>query len=165
MVAKRVLTVLDNWEETLCVLLLGASVVIGSMSVFWRYVLGEPFIWTEEGLRLLLVWLTFVGMSMGIKKSAHMRLDLVDGLFSGKPKLGLDLVNSLLMMFFAAVLTFAGWKMVEANWGLSLVATGLPAGLFYLPIVLGAGSMAVRLAVHLVGSMTAQRAGREMRRV
>ena len=144
------LRVVDSWEEILCVLLIAVSVAVGFIGVFWRYVLSDPFIWTEEVLRLLLVWLTFIGMSMAVKKKGHLRLDLVDGFVRGKPKTVLDAANSLLVLLFAVVLMFTSWEMVQDNWSISLVASGLPAGLFYLPIVLGTASITARVLIGLI---------------
>ncbi len=162
--ARASLKILDNWEEILCILLLAASVAVGAAGVLWRYVLGSPFVWTEETLRLLLVWLTFVGMSMGIKKGAHMRLDLVDNVLSSHPKAALETLNRIFMLVFAAVLVLAGWRMVAANEGVTLVASGLPAALFYIPLVLGGVSMAVRLVVLLYGAATGRGTGKAIER-
>lgn len=54
-------------------LLIAAVTVLGVAQVFWRYVLNSSLVWSEELIRLLFVWLIFVGAA----STAHLRIDLL----------------------------------------------------------------------------------------
>lgn len=57
--------------------LLGAMAVLLVAGVFFRYVLGTPFVWSESVSRLLIVWLTFVGSSIAFAEKQHITVDSI----------------------------------------------------------------------------------------
>jgi TRAP-type transport system small permease protein len=140
----RVLRGLNRSEEFLCVTLLALTVVVSGIGVFWRFVLGNPFIWTEEISRLCMVWLTFIGMSLGVKESAHMRLEFLSNTLPDRGKHVLQIILMLVVVLFSAVMAYVGWRMVLITWNFQLSASQWSMGMFYLPIVLSGIFMFVR---------------------
>ena len=64
---RRLLTQLEKTNETLCVMarnlagiFLVAMIVIVIMQIFFRYVLNDSLIWTEELAKTLMVWTAFL---------------------------------------------------------------------------------------------------------
>jgi TRAP-type transport system small permease protein len=51
--------------------------VVVALQVFFRYFLQNPIIWAEEAARYALVWMTFIGASIGIRAGILACMDLV----------------------------------------------------------------------------------------
>lgn len=46
-------------------------------AVFFRYVLNDPLIWTEEIVVLLFTWMLFVGLASAFRQRMHIRIDVL----------------------------------------------------------------------------------------
>lgn len=66
-----------NAEKWIAGTLLGAMALLLVAGVFFRYVLGTPFVWSESVSRLLIVWLTFVGSSIAFAEKEHITVDSI----------------------------------------------------------------------------------------
>lgn len=105
----------DSWFNTLgrtigiiCTISIILTLAAGVIS---RYVFNQPFFWTDEFARILLIWSIFIGAAMGFRKgasTAHIGMDYFVSLLSKKPKkiaLGfMWMVN----MFFCILILFIG---------------------------------------------------------
>jgi TRAP-type C4-dicarboxylate transport system permease small subunit len=69
--------VLAHLDDHLAMLALVVIVLITVAGVFMRYVVGEPFKWTEEVLKALIVWFTFLGASSAMRRSEHISIDVL----------------------------------------------------------------------------------------
>jgi TRAP-type C4-dicarboxylate transport system permease small subunit len=65
-------------EDVFGVLILVAIFIVMVLAVFFRYVLGDSIVWSEEVARYGLVALTFVGAATGFRRDSHIRIDVVD---------------------------------------------------------------------------------------
>ena len=68
---------LNNFEEFLVVPLVGVMAAVIILQVFFRYVLRESLSWSEELARYLMVWVTFVGASIGVKRGSHVGVEML----------------------------------------------------------------------------------------
>ncbi|MDR1732264.1 MAG: TRAP transporter small permease [Synergistaceae bacterium] len=50
--------------------------VLGFFQIFFRYILRMPLSWSEELIRYLFVWSTFLGMPIGFDRGSHASFDL-----------------------------------------------------------------------------------------
>ena len=66
----------NNLEEFIVVPLVAAMTVVIVLQVFFRYVMKGSLSWSEELARYLMVWVSFVGASIGVKRSAHVGVEL-----------------------------------------------------------------------------------------
>lgn len=74
----RVLRYLEaNTERVLLIVILAALVSILAAQVVFRYLIGSPLVWSEELARYLLVWCTFLGVSLAVREGAHISVDLL----------------------------------------------------------------------------------------
>ena len=74
---QRLKHVLAHLDDHLAMLMLVVIVLIAVAGVFMRYVVGEPFKWTEEVLKALVVWFTFLGASSAMRRSEHISIDVL----------------------------------------------------------------------------------------
>jgi TRAP-type C4-dicarboxylate transport system permease small subunit len=62
-------------EDAFIALLLAASFIIMIANVFWRYVLGQAFLWSLEISIIIFSFLVFFGASASFPHHQHMRVD------------------------------------------------------------------------------------------
>ena len=66
-----------NFEEILGSILLVAICLVATLQVVSRYILSQPFSWTEELATYLFVFLSCVGAALALKKNEHFAVILI----------------------------------------------------------------------------------------
>lgn len=151
----RIGALFDVAVVTACVVILGSLLVIVAAQVFFRYVLNASLTWSEEIARYLLIWLTFVGATVGIRRHAHIAVDIAVRALPAPARrvaalAALGCTAALLMILLAA-----GNQVVATIGGQAAPATQLPMRVPYLAIPVGAALMlvnVVRLAYEIVAT-------------
>ncbi|MGO4852085.1 TRAP transporter small permease [Phaeovulum sp. W22_SRMD_FR3] len=133
---------------------LGALAVAGFAAiivyvVFARYVLAYTPRWAEEIPRLLLIWVTFVGMISGVIRKSHLCAGITDLIFGTKGPLrrALAFLAWLATASFLVILIYTGAQLTRATWSHETPALSLPVGLFYLALPVCAALALVGLVV------------------
>ena len=81
--------------------------------VFTRYVMGHQSPWTEELARMLLIWVSLLGASIGFIRKSHLGVDYFVGKLNLKLQLIVQFVIYLLVTIFAGiVLVYGGYRLV-----------------------------------------------------
>lgn len=65
---------LDKAVTEILGLLVCAICLVVLWQVFTRFVLNNPSSWSEEVCRYLLIWISFIGGSLGLNNGTHMGL-------------------------------------------------------------------------------------------
>ncbi|WFE74817.1 TRAP transporter small permease [Roseinatronobacter sp. S2] len=74
----KVLRSLDaNFERFILAAILLALVLILAAQVVFRYLVGSPLVWSEELARYLLIWCTFIGVSLAVREGRNISVDLL----------------------------------------------------------------------------------------
>lgn len=76
--AKKILKILDKWEEYVLFVFMISMLAVLLVQVFCRYVLSFSFSWAEQAARIGFVWLTMVGISLAAKKGLHLKVDMLN---------------------------------------------------------------------------------------
>ncbi|MBI3968399.1 MAG: TRAP transporter small permease [Chloroflexi bacterium] len=107
------------------------------LGVIFRYIVGQALSWTEEVGTLSLVWLTFVGGAVGIRRGAHFSIHLlVDHLSEGQQR-ALHILNAILIMIIGLILVPTGWKLMMTNSTSETPALGLSLSFVYASSLVG----------------------------
>lgn len=102
-----------------------------------RYLLNTSLIWPEELARYLGIWITFIGISIGIRENVHVNLE-----FAVKKlpqKIGKWIVvarNGGICLFFI-YLTYLGFKFVKTGMDRLTLSLHFPIGYIYLALPIG----------------------------
>ncbi|HLS66852.1 MAG TPA: TRAP transporter small permease [Pseudogracilibacillus sp.] len=126
-VTKGILIIL----YTLSVVLMATMLISVSLQVISRYIFGNPFTWTEELARYSFVWVTFIGMTIGVKKGSHIALDVLQRVLKGRSKFILQLINYGLLILFSIALMISGWHLYELGLRQTSPSLTLPMNLVY----------------------------------
>ena len=98
---------------------LAALVMVGSLllGVFYRYVLGDSLVWSDEVASLAFNWTMFLFASALVREGGHVRVTLlVDAL----PPLVSELVERAIMLLifgFGILMLWTGWNFAEFTVG------------------------------------------------
>ena len=100
--------------------------------VFTRYILNNPSAFTEELVRYLLIWTSFIGAAYAFSTRQHMALLLIYEKVGEKEKRNLMILADLLVLLFALfIMTIGGTKLaISARMEYSALL-GIPRGLVY----------------------------------
>lgn len=79
-------------------------------NVVLRYGFNYTLAWSEELVRIVIIYSTFIGASVAVKQRAMIRIDAVVQIFP-KLKTGLTFITNILMLAWAGMITFYGYKM------------------------------------------------------
>ena len=94
--------------ELVCLGLMAVLVADVFLGVFSRYVMHATFQWYDEVARLSFVWMIFLGAAVAVRRGAHFRLSLLVDRLRPAARRRVELVVTLIVIAFAAVLVAGG---------------------------------------------------------
>ncbi len=121
-----------------------------TLQVVCRYFLGASLVWSEELSRYGLVWITFLGGSIALKKRAHMALQALVDKLSPKSRKVVQIFTLFTIMGFLTIATVKGVQLAIFNLKQHSPAMGVPMGVVYSAIPAGCLLMMVHAAEQLV---------------
>lgn len=114
-----------------------AIVLIVSAQVVARKFLNSSIIWSEEVARLLMVWMAFISMAIGVAKQLHISIRMFYDHLPKPLRKAADVIERLCTLFAGAVLLIYGSKLVAASTTSTLATTKWPKFVLYLMIPVG----------------------------
>ncbi|WP_216829146.1 TRAP transporter small permease [Alkalihalobacterium elongatum] len=142
----------EHLEEVFLVIFSMIMVVVIAMQVFMRYIMEASLAWSEELARYCFIWLVYLGISYGVKKQRHIKVDVMLLLLRDKGKIILNIVANLLFLGFALFVVYYGYDVASRllAWGQRSPALQLPMGLVYMATPIGMGLTIIRLIQQLI---------------
>lgn len=137
--------VLRNLEEIICIAFLAGIVILTSLQVFSRYALANPIIWTEELARFFMIWLIFFGASAGIKRKAHIKIEVVTDKLNKKWKRVFQLCVSLIVAFLLIMIGYQGILLTINMGNIPAVTVPITFSYVYSAVPVGCAFMLFRV--------------------
>ncbi|MDZ7667233.1 MAG: TRAP transporter small permease [Desulfotignum sp.] len=111
-ILKKLDTAASHFEEwTLFIIVITALIAL-FFNVVLRYGFNYTLAWSEELVRIVIIYSTFVGASVAVKQRAMIRIDAVVQIFP-KLKKGLTFYTNILMLVFAGMMIYYGYRMTH----------------------------------------------------
>ena len=101
--------IVNELEETLIALILGAMTIITFVNVVMRYVFNASLIWGLELTLALFAWLVLFGMSYAVKVTAHLGVDAVINILPQRGRRILALIAAACCLIYAFLLLKGAW--------------------------------------------------------
>lgn len=139
--------------QALSVVTLAAYVIILFIQVVLRYAFNSSIFWSEEIVRYGLVWNVMLGAALITLKSGHIRIDILEGLLPPGLRHHLTTAIHLVSLLFVGLLFYYGVLFLRRTATQLSPATGLPMGVAYGAISVGAGLMMFFLLVVVLGHL------------
>ncbi|WP_394704389.1 TRAP transporter small permease [uncultured Cohaesibacter sp.] len=121
--------------------MLSMVVVVTLLQIVLRYLFNAPLIWSEEFVRFVTVWMTFIGAVVVCYDGRHLNVDVFLQKAPAPLKRALHWFNAILSFGFLAIL---GWTSI------TLVKIDMMNELSALPLTLGHLRLAVTVGSFLM---------------
>jgi TRAP-type C4-dicarboxylate transport system permease small subunit len=111
--------------------------------VFGRYILNATPTWVEQVALLLVVWITFLGAAVGVRRGTHLAVDFIrDAAPAPIRWLGL-LSCALALGFLGVMLAWQGFEMFERTARRDIPLLGISEGWRAAPVIIGGTAIAL----------------------
>jgi len=112
-------------------------VAIVSAQVFSRKFFGSSIRWSEEVALVLMIWMAFISMAVGVERHLHIAIEMFANRLPAKARLVVEKINDTATFLFGIVLMVYGSRLVSSTMSSTLPATQWPAGIEYLMMPVG----------------------------
>lgn len=125
------------------------SVMTGSivLGVFFRYVLNDSLVWSEEVARYAMVWVSVLGGGLAFRRGGHIAVTFVLDLFPGVYRRLIAICGGLGIFLFLALMLWYGWEMVGLVQNQRSAALRMSMSYAYAAIPVGAALMMYHMLV------------------
>lgn len=111
-------------------------VIAVQTQVVGRYVFNDTPTWTEAVALQLVLYVTALGVAVGVRDAGHIGLESLVALLPEKLRLKIEVLIHVLVAVFGAFMVSSGWLWTRLKWSELDPMLGVPAGLDYLALVI-----------------------------
>lgn len=130
--------VIENIQTGLSMALFIGILVLGSIQVFGRFIFHAAPPWTEEAMRFLAIYLTFIGSSLTVRVDGHVSVDiLLTFMKNNKIRAVLFAVSRLICVVFLLMFLPAAISLVMRSYEIMGAAIRIPYSYIYLSVPAG----------------------------
>ena len=98
--------------DTLAVILLIFIFILGIAQVFWRWVLNDPIVWSEEMIRLTYVWICYLGWVIAERADSHIRITAISSRLPKTAQKWLQMFCHVLCIIMCALMVIYGIQLI-----------------------------------------------------
>ena len=113
--------------------------------IYFRYIAGSSLIWSEELARYLMVWLTFLGGPVALRRGEHIGVTIFRDWAPRVLRLILMLAGQIVILILLGVVVFYGYHITVRNLGQPSPAMRIPIGWVTAAIPVGSALMIVEV--------------------
>lgn len=132
-------------NQGLIVVLMGSMAALVFANVLMRYVFNQSIFWVEEFTQIQMIWVAYLGAGLALREGRHVAVDMLQDLLPAPLRKSVRAFIALAMALFLVTLFVLGLQIAAFTWDQETPAMGLPAGLPYLGIPIGAAAMLLHL--------------------
>jgi len=111
------MAVVEKLIEWVATVLFVVIFVVAMAQIVMRWVFRSPLVWSEELIRLLFVWICYLGWAIASRKGSHIRITAVLSKLPVKGQLVMETFNYFLVILFSILMVVYGIKMSVAAAG------------------------------------------------
>jgi TRAP-type C4-dicarboxylate transport system permease small subunit len=138
----------------LCLQLGVAGLVLLVVAVLYqvvgRYVFNDTPTWAESGAVLLVLYVTMLGMAVGVRDAGHIGLESLLVLVPEALRLKMELLIQALVLVFGLVMAYNCGVLAASVWDYKIPTLGLSEAFKYLPPALAGVLVALFSLEHII---------------
>ena len=151
---------LNRAAEWVMAALLSALTVLVGAQIAGRFLFGYSIFWSDELARFLLVWIAFLGMSVGVRRGAHPGVDSLVRALPCRFRRAAAYAAIACSLLFFLVMVWHGTLLAQHTWLQRSPSLGLRMSLPYLAVPFAGLLMGLHtLALAFRGARTSEPAG------
>lgn len=151
-VLNKLSDIVNFLVEHVIAILMGLMTVVVFLQVVFRLISGS-LPWSEELARYMMIFMVYLGASVGVKKKNHIAIEFVANQLPGKGRTVVDIISDLLMLVVFAVIIHFGLNVVRVTMMQKSPVLRVKMGYMYFSIVLGGILMCLQTVVNLITSV------------
>lgn len=132
-------------NQALIILLMASMAILVFANVVMRYVFNQSIFWVEEFTQIQMIWVAYLGAGLALREGRHVAVDMLQDLLPAPLRRAVRCFIAIAAALFLLTLVVLGVQIAEFTWSQETPAMGLPTGLPYLGIPLGAAAMLLHL--------------------
>ena len=135
----RLVDALDALARPLVVGCMAIMIAVVSVQVLLRYAFNSSVDWADEIARLAFIWAIFLAIPLGIRRGAHVGIELFVSRMPPPLRRGLARLMALLAAILMAVVFYETWMVAAETWDEKLPTLDMTSSLFFVPVLVCAG--------------------------
>ncbi len=143
--AARLVRAVDSGVRGIAAISAAALTIVVVVGVVSRAA-GDPYAWTDELSRLLMVWVAMFGWILASRRHAHIRIRFFHDLLPPLAWSMAEIAMQFSVVAFGLLVAFYGIELVERNHDIEAISMPVAMMWFYVPLV-AAGAVAAAQAV------------------
>ena len=147
---QRGLELLAQAATALASVMIVALICIFGWLVYGRYILNATPTWVEQAALLMVVWITFLGAAVGVRRGTHLTVDFVRDAMPRPVRMAALIIVSLALIFFGAMLAWQGYDMFQRTARRTIPLLGISEGWRALPVIIGGAMICLFAADDLI---------------
>lgn len=153
-------TYVNRLVEVAVFVMLAIMVMVISAAVFWRYVLNDSLSWSEELGRYLLVWISFLGASIGTYQAAHISISVVSDRLPPRIRWFTQLATDLMIVVFLSAILYQSIKILPVMSVRIAPTLGLRMSVVYVVLPLSSAAMLLHMVARCASTLSSRGGGR-----
>jgi len=115
MVYARIKYYLEKCVDWTAVTFFSIVFFVAMAQIVMRWIFRNPIIWAEELIRLMYVWLCYIGWTIASRNRCHIRITALVSAVPPFPRKLLETFNCFLVILFSLFMVYFGIKMTEVG--------------------------------------------------
>ena len=144
------LRLIDGLVAAVTAALVAATVVITCMAVFFRYVLNSALPWPEEIASNLLVWISFFGAYLALRREGHISFDMLLDMLPRPGAFAVRVLIDLILIGFFAIILVLSIKMISVVGQTEIQTAEIPQGVFMAVLPISSAILIIGLVADLL---------------
>jgi TRAP-type C4-dicarboxylate transport system permease small subunit len=144
----------------LCLQLGVAGLVLLIVAVLYqvigRYLFNDTPTWAESGAVLLVLYVTMLGMAVGVRDAGHIGLESLLVLAPEALRLKMELFIHVLVLVFGCVMAYYCAVLAESVWDYKIPTLGVSEAFKYLPPACAGALVALFSVEHIIALLQGQ---------
>ena len=133
---NRICAVISKTGLVIAICGLITLILAVQLQVIGRYIFNDTPTWTEALALQLVLYITALGVAVGVRDAGHIGLDSLIVLLPESMRLKIEILIHLLVAIFGGVMAWAGWIWTRLKWEELDPMLGIPEGVDYLSLVI-----------------------------
>jgi TRAP-type C4-dicarboxylate transport system permease small subunit len=134
----------------LAVVMLITIIVCVQYQVVGRYIFNDTPTWAESGAVLLVLYVTMLGMAVGVRDAGHIGLESMLVLVPDRIRLAMERLIHLLVLVFGLVMAWNCGVLAVSVWAYKIPTLGISEAFKYIPPAMAGALVALFSLEHLI---------------
>ena len=139
--SKKIARWLESIQTYSCIFFLTLMSLVVIVQVFSRYIFNFSFVWAEELVRYLMIWMVMLGSALVQSKNEHIRIDFFPMLAGTRGRRVMETFFRLATLIFLVIITYKGFKVSYFN--RLFESSGLRISMLWPTLAIPLGAIAI----------------------